>query len=126
MSLTDQVLEKCKTVRSVLPCGVSEIVFGNALFVEFLELQKSQFPSLKICREHTLPIIYKNVEVGTIRPDFMLSTDEKNEQHVLLVEIKAVQKSLDYFETQIMKYRHVSKFPVLIYNFGNGLYKCAP
>ena len=93
-------------VHSALGPGFPEITYQRSLAVELKE------NNISFLREVSLPLYYKNVEVGKRRADFII---EKK----VLVELKAVSELNKSYYNQILNYLTAYKLEVgLILNFG--------
>lgn len=94
-------------VHNLLGCGMHEVVYGDALEVEF---RLRGIPSV---REKSYTIDYKgSVLRHTFECDFVCYDK-------IIVEIKAVKELEDMHRSQILNYLHYSKLRLgLLINFG--------
>lgn len=103
--ITNKILKSAVDVHKSLGPGFVEKIYQRALAVE-LRSNKLNFE-----REKELKIIYKNIDLGFEKVDFVV--EEK-----VLVELKAVSEILDLHIAQILSYLKASKIEVgLILNF---------
>lgn len=73
-----------------------------------------QAAGLTFQRELTLPLYYRNKEVGARRVDFLV-------ENLLLLELKALTEILPIHHTQIINYLNAYRLEVgLLLNFGSG------
>ena len=95
-------------VYRTLGAGFPEVVYQRSLAVEM------RVAGLGFQRELTLPLYYRNEEVGARRVDFLVAD-------VLLLELKAVTEILPIHHTQIINYLNAYQLEVgLLLNFGTS------
>lgn len=93
-------------VHSELGFGYPEIIYQNALEIEF------NIENLSFEKEKTIPVYYKNILVGKRRADFIV--DES-----IIVELKAVSALDDSNINQTLNYLTAFRFEIgLLINFG--------
>lgn len=93
-------------VHKILGNGFQEVIYQRALAKE-MNLQNVSFS-----REHEMPILYKEEQIGTRRVDFLV--DEK-----VSVEIKAIIKLEDVHLAQAINYLEAYNLEIgLLINFG--------
>lgn len=94
-------------VYNILGPGFKENIYHNALLDE---LEKS---GLHYEEKKKIRIVYKNNEVGTYEPDFVI-------EGKVIVEIKSVEVMLKVFEKQLYSYLKATKYRVgILVNFGS-------
>lgn len=94
-------------VHNALGNGFQELIYQRSLAYEF-ELQKIEFT-----REFEMPVLYKDLQVGTRRVDFLV--DDK-----ISVEIKALVNLEPVHLAQAINYLEAYNLEVgLLINFGN-------
>jgi GxxExxY protein len=87
----DQIKLFSKHVFTTLGAGFSEKVYHNAMEV-LLKKNKIPFKS-----EHTIPVIFEDVEVGHVRADLVIDND-------IVVELKSVKMIRDDYAVQCTMY----------------------
>lgn len=94
-------------VHNLLGCGMHEVVYGDALEVEF------RLRNIPFVREKQYSLNYKGASLRhTFECDFVCYDK-------IIVEIKAVQELTDMHKSQILNYLHYSKLRLgLLINFG--------
>lgn len=93
-------------VHKYLGNGFQEVIYQRALEYEF-ELNGLQF-----YRESDMPVLYKGIQVGLRRVDFLV-------ENVISVEIKAVIKLEDVHLAQAINYLEAYNLEIgLLINFG--------
>jgi len=75
--LTGKIIKAAMEVHKILGNGFQEVVYQRALAVELSEM------GISFVREQEMPLIYKNVDVGTRRVDFFV-------EGKIMVELKAL------------------------------------
>lgn len=109
---TYKIIGVCMDVHRELGKGFSEIVYGDALEIEFIE------KGINYTREKTFNIIYK----GKLLPhkykaDFIL-------EDIIVLEIKAISCLTDSHIKQTLNYLAVTKLKLgLLINFGEDSLK---
>ena len=93
-------------IYKTLGPGFKELIYQNAIEEE-LKKQKISF-----LREPSLKIKYKGKTIGLYRPDYIV-------ENKILLEIKAVPQTANYFETQLFYYLKATDYKLgLLVNFG--------
>jgi len=104
--ITEKIIGYAMKVHSTLGNGFQEIIYQRALVIEF------QDANLNFSREHEMPIIYKEQQIGTRRVDFFV-------EDKIMVEIKAITKLEDVHLAQAMNYLEAYDLEIgLLINFG--------
>jgi GxxExxY protein len=104
--LTAKIIGCAMTVHNTLGSGFQEVIYQRALEIEM------SLAGLYFKREFDMPIMYREVQIGTRRVDFFV------EQKVS-VEIKAVSHMDDTNLAQALNYLEVYNLEVgLLINFG--------
>ncbi len=106
------IIGACMEVHNELGKGFQEIVYGDALEVEF----KKQ--NVKYSREEGFEIFYKGVKLPRLyRPDFVISDS-------IILEIKAIEYLTSGHLKQTLNYLATSKLRLgLLVNFGEDSLK---
>ena len=105
--LTHKIIGCAMKVHSSLGSGFLEIVYQNALELEFVH-QK-----LSYSREYEMPIYYRQVQVGTRRVDFFVEGS-------IMVELKAITNLEDIHLAQAINYLEAYNKQIgLLINFGS-------
>ncbi|NJN28441.1 MAG: GxxExxY protein [Cyclobacteriaceae bacterium] len=105
--LTGKIIGSAMEVHNHLGSGFQEVIYQRALACEF-ELQGILFT-----REYEMPVMYKEMQVGTRRVDFLV-------QEVISVEIKAITVLEKVHMAQAINYLEAYNLEVgLLLNFGN-------
>ena len=104
--LTSRIIGAAMTVHRDLGTGFQEVIYQRALSIEFdVALIKHQ-------REFSMPIYYRNYEIGSRRVDFLV-------EDLVSVEIKAVSKLEPVHLAQAINYLEAYNLEVgLLINFG--------
>ncbi|MCM8779810.1 MAG: GxxExxY protein [Candidatus Omnitrophica bacterium] len=84
-------------VQRHIGCGFNEVIFQNALAIEF---RKRKIEYLK---EVNIEIFYKGESVGVDRPDFILTKIDEYKEPILL-ELKVSDKIADGHRIQLKSY----------------------
>jgi len=104
--LTGKIIRAAMEVHKILGNGFQEVVYQRALAVELSEM------GILFVREQEMPLIYKNVDVGTRRVDFFV--DGK-----IMVELKALVCLEDVHLAQAINYLEAYNLEIgLLINFG--------
>ena len=104
--LTSKIIGCAMTVHKTLGSGFQEVIYQRALEIEM------SFAGLIFKREFDMPIIYRDVQIGTRRVDFFV-------EDKVSVEIKAISILDDSHLTQALNYLEVYNLEVgLLINFG--------
>lgn len=102
--VTDKIIGCAMAVHNALGNGFQELIYQRSLAYEF-ELQNT--------REFEMPVLYKDLQVGTRRVDFLV--DDK-----ISVEIKALVNLEPVHLAQAINYLEAYNLEVgLLINFGN-------
>ena len=107
-----QIIGAAMAVHNELGSGMREIVYGDALEIEF-KLRVIPFQ-----REQTFNVVYKGVELQhKFKCDFICF---KN----IIVELKAEKGLTDIDRSQIINYLKITKYPLgILINFGESSLK---
>lgn len=105
--LTGKIIGCAMEVHRILGNGFQEVIYQRALARE-MNLQ-----GLSFSREHEMPILYKDDQIGTRRVDFFV-------EGKVMVELKAVIKLEDVHLAQAINYLEAYGLDIgLLINFGN-------
>jgi GxxExxY protein len=105
--LTHKIIGCSMEVHKVLGNGFQEVIYQRALEYE-MKLQGISFK-----REFEMPVMYKDIQLGTRRVDFFVENE-------IMVEIKAVIQLEDVHLAQAMNYCEAYHLPIgLLINFGS-------
>ena len=107
-----QIIGAAMAVHNELGSGMREIVYGDALEIEF------KLRGIPFQREQTFNIFYKGVELQhKFKCDFICF---KN----IIVELKAEKGLTDIDRSQIINYLKITKYPLgILINFGESALK---
>ena len=86
--ITQQSIECSMNVHNSIGCGFQELVYHNALRIEFTHQHVLHRDEVDI------PIFYRGIQVGTRRVDFIVND-------LVLIEIKACTEFLDVHLAQV-------------------------
>ena len=102
-----QIIGAAMAVHNELGSGMREIVYGDALEIEF------KLRGIPFQREQTFNVVYKGVELQhKFKCDFICF---KN----IIVELKAEKGLTDIDRSQIINYLKITKYPLgILINFG--------
>jgi GxxExxY protein len=104
--LTSKIIGCAMTVHNTLGSGFQEVIYQRALEIEM------SMAGLYFKREFDMPIMYREVQIGTRRVDFFV-------EETVSVEIKAVSHMDDTNLAQGLNYLEVYNLEVgLLINFG--------
>ena len=104
--ITEKIIKACMVVHNTLGNGFQELIYQRALSIEFSEMQ------IPFQRELSMPIFYRNQQIGERRVDFLVV--EK-----ISVEIKALIKLENVHLAQAMNYLEAYNLEVgMQINFG--------
>lgn len=104
--LTSKIIGCAMTVHNILGSGFQEVIYQRALEIEM------SLAGLYFKREFDMPIIYREVQIGTRRVDFFV-------EDKVSVEIKAIAHLDDTNLAQALNYLEVYNLEVgLLINFG--------
>ena len=104
-----QIIGAAMAVHNDLGSGMREIVYGDALEIEF------KLRGIPFQREQTFNVFYKGVELQhKFKCDFICF---KN----IIVELKAEKGLTDIDRSQIINYLKITKYPLgILINFGES------
>lgn len=107
-----QIIGAAMAVHNELGSGMREIVYGDALEIEF------KLRGIPFQREQTFNVVYKGVELQhKFKCDFICF---KN----IIVELKAEKGLTDIDRSQIINYLKITKYPLgILINFGESALK---
>lgn len=95
-------------VHNNLGPGFQEVIYQRCLAIEF------DRQNLDYAREHSYPIFYDGIEVGSRRADFIVNDE-------VVVELKALVKLEDVHLAQAKNYTVAFDYPIgLLINFGGA------
>lgn len=97
VSIASELRKIGNEAQKVLGCGFNEVIFQNALAIEF---RKRKIEYLK---EVNIEIFYKGESVGVDRPDFFITKINSMDAPILL-ELKIADKISDSHRTQLKSY----------------------
>ncbi len=104
--LTSKIIGCAMTVHNTLGSGFQEVIYQRALEIEM------SFAGLYSKREFEMPIIYRDVQIGTRRVDFLVDDN-------ISVELKATSQLDDAHLAQGLNYLEAYNLEVgLLINFG--------
>lgn len=105
--ITQKILRAAMNVHSLLGNGFQEVIYQRALAIEFALL------GLNFAREVSMPVFYKENQIGERSVDFLV-------EGKICVEQKAVIQLLDVHLAQGKNYLEAFNLEVgLLINFGN-------
>ena len=103
-----QIIGAAMAVHNELGSGMREIVYGDALEIEF------KLRGIPFQREQTFNVFYKGVVQHKFKCDFICF---KN----IIVELKAEKRLTDIERSQIINYLKITKCPLgILINFGES------
>jgi GxxExxY protein len=106
-ALTAKIIGCALEVHRTIGNGFQEVIYQRCLEIEM----KNQL--LPFLREFEMPVLYKDVQVGNRRVDFLV--DDK-----ISVELKAITKLEDVHFAQAMNYLEAYNLEIgLLINFGS-------
>ena len=102
-----QIIGAAMAVHNDLGSGMREIVYGDALEIEF------KLRGIPFQREQTFNVVYKGVELQhKFKCDFVCFNN-------IIVELKAEKELTDIDRSQIINYLKITKYPLgILINFG--------
>ena len=104
--LTGKIIGCAMKVHGALGNGFQEVIYQRALEIEMAD------EGISFSREHTMPVFYKNQQIGTRRVDFLV-------EGVISVELKAITALEDVHLAQAINYLEAYDLEVgLLINFG--------
>ena len=89
--LSYKIRGACFSVHNDLGGGHKEALYQRALAIELEKL------GIGFEKEKTLPVLYKGVNIGVYRPDFVVNKE-------IIIELKAVDIMPKTFEVQLTNY----------------------
>jgi len=105
--VTQKIIACSINVHNSIGCGFQEIIYHNALAIEFTHQH------IRHRDEVDIPIFYRRIQVGTRRVDFIVD-------NLVMIEIKACTALLDVHFAQAINYLEASQFEIgLLINFGS-------
>ncbi|MEX2336124.1 MAG: GxxExxY protein [Fulvivirga sp.] len=105
--LTRRIIGCAMKVHSFLGNGFQEVIYQKCLAIELQET------GIGYEREKSIPIFYKEIEVGLRRVDFLV-------EDKIMVELKAVVELQDVHLAQAINYCEAYNFEIgLLINFGS-------
>ena len=104
-----QIIGAAMAVHNELGSGMREIVYGDALEIEF------KLRGIPFQREQTFNVVYKGVELQhKFKCDFVCFKNR-------IVELKAEKGLTDIDRSQIINYLKITKYPLgILINFGES------
>jgi len=105
--ITEKIIGSSMKVHAALGNGFQEVIYQRALEIEF------QDAGLRFTREMSMPVYYKNQQIGERRVDFFV--EEK-----IMVELKAIIKLENVHLAQAKNYLEAYNMEIgLLINFGS-------
>lgn len=105
--ITEKIIGSAMRVHATLGNGFQEVIYQRALAIEMQEAK------LDFSREFTMPIYYKNAQIGERRVDFFV-------EGKIMVEIKAIIDLENVHLAQAKNYLEAYNMQVgLLINFGS-------
>ncbi len=105
--ITEKIIGSAMRVHAALGNGFQEVIYQRALEIEFDDA------GLKYARELSMPVYYKNKQIGERRVDFFI-------EERILVELKAIIQLENVHLAQAINYLEAYKMEVgLLINFGS-------
>jgi len=105
--LTGKIIGCAMEVHKILGNGIQEVIYQRSLAYE-MQLQNVSF-----AREFEMPVMYKDIQVGTRRVDFLV-------EDKISVELKAITKLENVHLAQAINYLEAYNLEVgLLINFGD-------
>jgi len=105
--LTGKIIGCAMEVHNNLGNGFQEVIYQRALEIEFKDID------MLFSREFEMPVIYKGVQIGTRRVDFLV-------KGIICVEIKALIELQDVHLAQAINYLEAYNLEIgLLINFGS-------
>lgn len=105
-ALTSKIIGCAITVHKSLGNGIQEVIYQRALAIEMEML------GISFCWEFEMPIVYREMHIGTRRVDFFVD-------NVISVELKAITKLEDVHLAQAINYLEAYNLEIgLLINFG--------
>lgn len=105
--ITEKIIGAAMRVHSALGNGFQEVIYQRALEIEMYD------SGLKFARELSMPIYYKNKQIGERRVDFFVESK-------IMVELKAIIQLENVHLAQAKNYLEAYNVQVgLLINFGS-------
>ena len=105
--ITQKIIGAAMKVHAVLGNGFQEVLYQRALEIELID------SGLKFNREFSMPVYYKNIQIGERRVDFFVESK-------IMVEIKALIQLENVHLAQAKNYLEAYNMQVgLLLNFGS-------
>ncbi|MGC4034825.1 MAG: GxxExxY protein [Chitinophagaceae bacterium] len=105
--ITEKIIGSAMKVHAALGNGFQEVIYQRALEIEMEDAK------IKFAREFSMPVYYKNQQIGERRVDFFV--EEK-----IMVEIKAIINLENVHLAQAKNYLEAYNIEVgLLINFGS-------
>jgi len=95
--ITEKIIGSAMKVHAALGNGSQEVIYQRALEIEFEEV------GLKFARELSIPVFYKNKQIGERRVDFFV-------EDKILVELKAIIQLENVHLAQAKNYLEAYKY----------------
>jgi len=109
--LTERIIGCAMEVHAALGPGLLESNYQAAMGLEL------SAAGLSFARERLVPVVYRGVEIGQHRPDFVI-------ENTVVVEIKSVERYDPVFAAQVITYLRITKLRVgLLFNFNRPTLK---
>ena len=109
--ITEKIIGCAIEVHKILGPGLLESIYEKALCIELKE------SGLKFEQQKILPLHYKGHSIGEFRLDLVV-------EHVVVVEIKSVERHDPIFEAQVLSYMKLGDYKLgLLINFNSRLLK---
>lgn len=106
--LTGSVIGCAMKVHSTIGCGFPEVIYQRSLAIELKE------HDISFKRETSIPLFYRNKEIGRRRADFII-------EDKVMVELKAVSELEKKHFNQILNCLTAYKLEIgLLINFGES------
>lgn len=107
--LTERIIGCAMDVHRVLGPGLNEPVYEAAMCIEL------HYQGLEFERQPTFPAVYRDIRIGTYRPDLIVNNE-------VIIEIKAVSALAPVFKAQVLTYLKVTGLHTgLLLNFHSAV-----
>jgi GxxExxY protein len=104
--ITSVIIGCAMEVHKIMGNGFQEVIYQRALEKELAA------KGLQFAREHEMPVLYKDEQIGTRRVDFLI-------EGVISVELKAIIKLEDVHLAQAINYLEAYNLEIgMLINFG--------
>ena len=104
--ITSVIIGCAMEVHKIMGNGFQEVIYQRALEKEVAA------KGLQFAREHEMPVLYKDEQIGTRRVDFLI-------EGVISVELKAIIKLEDVHLAQAINYLEAYNLEIgMLINFG--------